>query len=52
MNRVLAILKNRMSLDWLSADLLCDQPPGDTDIRWKNLSTPLKNLCKNNFATN
>ena len=27
MNRVLAILENRMSLDWFNADLLCHQPP-------------------------
>ena len=29
MNRVLAIFKNRMSLDWFSADILCRQPPGN-----------------------
>ena len=29
LNRVQAILKNRMSLDWFSTDSLCQQPPGE-----------------------
>ena len=30
MNRVVAIQKNRMSLDWFSADFLCQQSPWTT----------------------